>query len=217
MNTQQRFGQWFFTLMNHTFYDLLVYRIAAPFFWRCKTATVVDNYHRNLSDHHLEIGVGTGFLLHQSEPHDPDFKLSLMDLNQQCLTKSAARLSAYQPRLYRQNVLQPFAGCNEKFQSVGINFVLHCVPGSFKEKGVVFKHIAGVLDEIGVCYGATVLSEGVERKLPARIAMWLLNALRIFHNRDDRLTDLRQALEKEFDLVEIEIVGSVALWRASRL
>lgn len=216
MTINQTFGQLFFTSMSHSLYDLFVYRLVTPYVWRCQTEIVIDNYHRNLSDNHLEIGVGTGYLIKESEPHTRHLKLSLMDLNKRCVEKSAKRLSEYSPTLYQQDILQPFEIGEKRFDSIGLNFVMHCVPGDFKSKGVAFKHVYDALKNGGVFFGATVLHDGVKRSVLSRLVMKALNVLTIFHNSQDNLDDFKVAIEAVFDLVEIEVVGSTVLWRATK-
>jgi hypothetical protein len=46
-----------------SFYDRLVHGLSNRFAWRCPTARMLDLYRSNLSDHHLEAGVGTGFFI----------------------------------------------------------------------------------------------------------------------------------------------------------
>lgn len=44
-------------------YDLYVFGLSNRFAWKCKTANLLQNYNDNISGNHLEIGVGSGFLL----------------------------------------------------------------------------------------------------------------------------------------------------------
>nr|WP_139347998.1 hypothetical protein [Nocardia donostiensis] len=45
------------------------------------------------------------------------------------------------------------------FNSIGLNLVMHCVPGTFAEKGVAFEHLARVLSDDGVLFGSTILGD----------------------------------------------------------
>ncbi len=210
-------GQWFFTTMSHTLYDHVVYKLVIPFIWRCPSQRVFDSYAYNVSDNHLEIGVGTGYALIKSKA-DPS-ELSLMDLNSACLNKSAKRLKRYQPNLHKQNVLLPFDMLEQQFDSAGLHFVMHCVPGDFIAKGRAFKHIAATLKSGGVFFGATVLGDQshnsqVGHSMMARISLFILNTIGIFHNRYDKLAELKAELEENFDFVELEVIGSIVHWRA---
>ncbi len=117
MDLKQRIGQLFFSTMSHKLYDTGLYRVVTPYFWQCKTDTLLSSYKRNLANNHLEIGVGTGFLIKESAPVSSGFRLTLMDLNEACLRKSARTLAKYKPNLYQQNILEPFEECTQKFDS----------------------------------------------------------------------------------------------------
>jgi len=188
MKLNQTLGQLFFSYMSHNLYDLLIYRFVAPIIWGCKTEKIIDNYHRNLSDNHLEIGVGTGYLLNYSNPNPLNLTLSLQPLNLPGI----------------------------RFSSIGLNFVMHCVPGSYLDKGVAFQHAYDVLENGGVFFGSTVLRHGVSHKPFSKAAMRILNSLNIFHNDQDDLVDFKQAIESLFDLVEIQTYGPTIVWTARK-
>jgi len=215
-------GQWFFSMMSHNFYDSAVYKLVIPYIWRSSADRVIQSYECNLSDRHLEIGVGTGYALQhglvtRTKQELNSLKLNLMDLNANCLHKAAHRLEHYQPCLHEHSVLEPFESTVEPFDSVAMHFVTHCLPGDFIAKGRAFKHIASITKPGGTFFGATVLGSDTrlgEHSGIAKVALWILNAVGIFQNRRDTLTDLRSELEDSFDFVEIEIIGSIAHWRA---
>lgn len=217
-------GQWFFSTMSHALYDAIVYKFVIPYIWRCSPQRVIDSYRYNLSKHHLEIGVGTGYALNKGLAgltccKPTSVNLSLMDLNSTCLRKSAGRLAQHNPRLAVHNTLRPFTGYHETFKSVGLHFVMHCIPGDFIAKGRVFKHIAETLKPNGIFFGATVLGSSANAKsishhLLARVSLSILNALGIFHNSQDILAELKGELEDHFSFVEIDVTGSIAHWRA---
>lgn len=47
------------------------------------------------------------------------------------------------------------------------NFVLHCVPGTWAEKGRAFRHIAQVIADDRVFFGSTILDTGADDTLSA--------------------------------------------------
>jgi hypothetical protein len=89
---------------------------------------------------------------------------------------------------------------------------MHCVPGSYKEKGIAFSHLQPLLTEHGVLFGTTVLSDGVRKNLLARPFMWLMNYLGVFNNRQDNARDLKGFLEMNFQLLEFEVIGVTAFF-----
>ena len=101
-----------------------------------------------------------------------------------------------------------------RFGSIGINYVLHCLPGSISEKAVVFDRLATALEADGVLFGSTILASDGTCSLAARATMALFNRRGIFCNGRDRLPDLVAALGARFDDVRCWRVGHVALFEA---
>jgi hypothetical protein len=63
-----------------------------------------------------------------------------MDLNPAPLEVAAQRLRRYRPNTHRANALEPFGLPPGAFDSVGLNWLLHCLPGDIATKSVVFDH-----------------------------------------------------------------------------
>ena len=209
-----KLGQLFFSTMSHKVYDFGLYKIITPYFWQCPTEKLLNNYRRNLSKNHLEIGVGTAFCIENTWTHAKNARLALMDLNSTCLAKSADRLAEFTPLTYRQNILEPIIQKIEKFDSIGMNYVLHCIEGDIKKKSIAFEHIKSLLNDGGVYFGTTLLTQGVKRSVLSRILMKLLNWLCIFNNANDSFEDLSVALKGSFNHVKIDIHGSAVIFSA---
>lgn len=209
-----RLGQLFFTIMSHLLYDLGLYRFVTPFIWRCSTQRLLDNYVENISRDHLEIGVGSGYFLKRTLCADFLERLVLLDLNRRCLKKSAARLREYAPLERHHNILLPLAVDGRKHKSIGMNYVLHCIPGDFVTNQRIITHVRSLLQDNGVFFGATLLNHSVRDGVWSWVMMRLLNAVGIFHNKNHTLADLRKVLETNFHDVEITLVGSAAIFRA---
>ena len=206
-------SQAWFTSFNLSFYDAIV-AFVSPQAWRCPIPYLDNHYEKHLSNNHLEVGPGTGFLLNRAKFPANDPRLVLMDFSQDCLDKSSTRLARYQPQTCRQNILEPVNHDLPKFDSMAINYVFHCVPGDFKHKGVAFAHLKTQLNPGAKVFGCTVLGEGVKKNWLAKAAMGLLQGLGIFHNQQDNVDDLRRALEDHFVDVEIEVRGPTAVFSA---
>jgi hypothetical protein len=98
----------------------------------------------------------------------------------------------------------------KRFDSIAINYVLHCMPGALPEKGIVFANLKPLLTPGGVLFGSTVLRQGVPCDLRTRTFMRFYNARKVFCNLQDGLAGLTQALEENFRDVQIEVIGCVA-------
>ena len=104
----------------------------------------------------------------------------------------------------------------EPFDSISLNYVLHCLPGTMAEKAAVFDHLRPLLKPGGVIFGSTLLAEGVTRNLLARRLMAVYNRNGIFCNTADSLSALESALRNRFDEVGLRTAGCAALFWARR-
>jgi 2-polyprenyl-3-methyl-5-hydroxy-6-metoxy-1,4-benzoquinol methylase len=204
-------SQQYFNKLSLFFYDAILYGVISKYAWGCSIARLDAHYARHASANHLEVGVGTGFLLNRVRFPDPP-RLALMDLSAECLEKTRRKVARYTPATYVQNILEPVAHQIDKFDSISINYVMHCVPGSFKEKGVAFSNLAVLLAPGATLFGTTVLSQHVHKNVLARPFMWLMNALGVFNNRNDSARELEAYLREHFQVVQFELAGVTAFF-----
>lgn len=205
-------GQAIYTKSVLDAYDLVVLGVSNHFIWRCPTARLRALYDRHISMNHLDVGVGTGYFLNHCRFPANAPRVALMDLNQNALDHAARRIARYRPETYLRNVLEPIAFDGEKFQSIGVNYLLHCLPGDIAAKAVVFDHLKVLMKEGATLFGSTLLQNGVEGGWPARRLMSFYNRKGVFANARDEAAALREALEHRFFEVEFEIVGCAALF-----
>lgn len=205
-------GQAAYTARMLTTYDLMVHRVTGPWIFRCPTRRLDEHYRRHVSANHLDVGIGTGFLLDRCRFPSATPRVALMDLNPATLAHSARRLRRYRPEVYRRNVLERIVLDAPGFASIGLNYLMHCVPGAIEAKSVAFDHLKALMNPGAVLFGATVLQGGVRRNWAARRLMQVFNHHRIFSNRHDDLDGLRRALQRRFSDVSIDVVGCVALF-----
>jgi ubiquinone/menaquinone biosynthesis C-methylase UbiE len=197
-------------------YDWAVLGISNRVIWRCPTPHLLDFYNRHVSANHLDVGVGTGFFLDRCTFPQPSPRLALLDLNDHCLRRTAKRIARFQPEMIKANVMEEIRYDGPGFESIGMNYLLHCLPGDIQTKTRSFDHVLRLLQPGGVIFGATLLSAGVQRNLAARCLMDIYNRQRIFNNRADSLADLRDALSRRFARFGMEPLGCAALfWGAS--
>lgn len=135
-----------------------------------------------------------------------------MDLNQNTLEFASQRIARYKPETYCRNVLEPISIDAAKFDSVGINYLLHCVPGSIESKAVAFDHLKALMNPNAVLFGSTLLQGGVTRNWFAKRLMDTYNKKGIFSNQHDDLDGLKRALSLRFREVSVEVVGCAALF-----
>jgi SAM-dependent methyltransferase len=198
-----------------TAYDPWVLGFVCWAVWRCPRRNMLRLYNRNVGERHLDLGPGTGFFLQRSWYSTSTPQLTLVDLNDNVLRKAAKRLSKYRPALYRRDVLQPLNLGTARFDSVGMNFLLHCLPGGIPHKATVFDHARHYVEPGGRIFGSTVLAHGVWHGKFAPRALELLNKDGVMSNENDSLDQLDAELATRFRNYRVTPCGSVALFEAT--
>jgi SAM-dependent methyltransferase len=182
--------------------------------WRCPPGRLVRLYDEHVSGRHLDIGVGTGYLLDRCRWPTASPDIMLVDLNPAPLEVAAKRIARFRPRTHRANALEPFGLPAGTFDSVGLNWLLHCLPGTMATKAVVFDHCKEVLAPGGVVFGSTILNEGVRHTPWSRLMMRQLNRDGTFSNLGDDLDTVRTELSRRFDDTHVELAGAVGIFSA---
>lgn len=211
---QVQAGQAVYSRWTLPFYDGVVLGLSNRLVWKCPTPHLLAWYNAHVRANHLEVGVGTGYFPDRCRFPTRHPRIVLLDLNPHCLAAASRRLRRFRPETVRANVLEsiPFAGA--PFDSIGLNYVLHCLPGPIPAKAVAFDHLLPLLNPGGVLFGSTLLAHGVDRGRLARRLMRFYNARGIFANADDRLDDLGRALADRFARSDVRVVGCAALFVA---
>lgn len=199
-----------------TLYDLLVIYGTYPWLWRCRWTHPARLYRAALRPGMtvVDIGPGSGFFLHKTAPDNLD--LHLLDRYTGSLTAATNRLARYRPTVHTGDALEPLPLPESSTDLVVLGMVLHCLRGqNITAKAAVFDNIHTVLKKEGQgeFIGYTVLAHGVAHGLLGRLGLKVLNRRGVFANTGDSLTDLVNALGSRFEIVELTVRGSVAMWR----
>jgi hypothetical protein len=110
-------------------------------------------------------------------------------------------------------VLAPFQLEAAAFDTIALNYLLHCLPGNLLSKGAAFRHLKPLLNEDGgVIFGTTILGAGTKQNFLAKILMRAYNSKGIFSNLNDHAADLESVLKDNFRDYSILIVGCVAFF-----
>ena len=193
-------------------YDPLVVGLAAKHVWRCPPQPIVDNYRRHIRPNHLDVGPGTGYFLEIAGlPHGAP--VTILDPNPDVLRHSASRLRDLDVTPVEADVLKPLP-VPGPFNSAALNLVLHCLPGPMARKAPAIANVAAVLAPDGVLFGSTVLGEGPRHTRAARWMLAAYNRRGAFDNLGDTEAGVRTILDAAFEQVEVDVVGSVAVFVA---
>ncbi|AWH96902.1 class I SAM-dependent methyltransferase [Dietzia psychralcaliphila] len=190
-------------------YDVGVLGVTNTLIWRCPTRTLVDHYRSHAGPAHLDIGPGTGYFL---ERIDSPW-ITMVDLNHASLAAAEARIgSGKQVERIQQSFFAPL-GDERQFDSIGLNFLLHCIPGHAKWDRLA--ELRRHLRPGGTVFGSTVLPSPATANPAARLLNRTYNRVGVFGNAEDTMADLDAALAGMAG-VRTRQVGQVALFSARR-
>lgn len=205
-------GHAFYTRRALRFYDPAILGFFSRTAWKCPASTILDHYNAHVTANHLDVGVGTGYFLDKCRFPTPTPRLGLMDLNTNCLDVASRRAARYEPETYVADVLEPIPFDAPKFDSIGMNYLLHCLPGTIQSKGVAFEHLKAVANPDAVVFGATLLHDGVRRNWFARQVMGRNNKHGIFSNEADDVDGLNEVLSEHLRAPKVVVVGCVGMF-----
>jgi SAM-dependent methyltransferase len=196
-------------------YDAWVLGISNRYAWRCPTDAVLLPFFRvNVRARHLDIGVGTGYYLAKAQL-PADTQVTLLDLNPSSLEAARRRISRPGTRTLQHDVMQPIPG-GERFDSISLFYLLHCLPGPLDTKAAIFGNLKHNLQPDGVLFGATILGDEAGHNGFGRKLMDVYNKKGIFGNRQDTQAGLEGHLRQHFRDVTLKREGCVLLFRATQ-
>jgi SAM-dependent methyltransferase len=210
-----RKGAAFYNARGLFIYNLYVLRFNNRYLWRCPRRLLLRHYDQHIRSNHLDVGPGTGwYLQHVAFPcRNP--RVTLLDLSLDSLATASRRLRKLSPVLVNADIFSPIP-TDEKYGSIAANYVFHCIPGDWDTKSLAIGQIAAALSDEGVFFGSTILGQGVRHNLLGRRTMARFNASGTFHNDKDDLAGLQKALDTHFEQYTTTIVGTIALFSATR-
>jgi hypothetical protein len=225
-------------------YDRLVWGFNCPFLWRIHMEEVKGLYNDCVlrSRSHAEVGVGTGLFLRELNVPDALTEVVLIDSSYYSLEMCQASLKSHPHYEYSQVAFRTLQGSilepppyelRDKFDSVGANFLLHCLGGgSGSGSGIgggsgttralseaVENLAAMVHPQHGTLFGTTILGQSIledaERAGPAALeTLQAYNDAGIFANLNHNFRDVSRVLHDTFDDVEIWRAGYCAVFKA---
>lgn len=214
-------GQATYTPFFLNIYDLFVVRFSNRYFWHCPPSKTIELYQKNVSSDHLDIGVGTGYFLQTCQKVRLANSVGIMDLNQNSLnkTKSALeKIGVSNVSVYNANALEPFPFQESNYLSVGLNYLLHCVPGTFDHKlGNIFKSIKAATrpDRKVKVFGSTIIIDAEKHTPLSNAVMRFYHKKGIFHNQFDTCESLASVCNQYSNDVSISVIGAVAFFEVT--
>ena len=206
-------GQREYTPLFLTIYNPLILGFFAPVVWRCPAARLVDGYRRHLGHRHLDVGPGTGYFLARADIPDGS-PITLLDPNPHVLAHASRRLQRLDVTTIEADVCKPLP-VQGPFDSAALSGVLHCLPGPLPRKAAAVANVAAVLAPTGVLFGASILGDPGHNTRLSRSVLRANNRRGTFDNLDDTQEGLCEILEASFEQVELETLGSMAIFAAT--
>ncbi len=194
-------------------YDPLVLGPIARFVWRCPATRLVERYRQRIRSRHLDVGPGTGYFLERSGLPDGS-PVTILDPNPNVLRHVSQRLVQLDITAVEADVLKPLP-VSGPFDSAALHLVIHCLPGPLPRKAAAVANVAAVLAPDGVLFGASVLGTSGRHTWAARRMLDAFNRQGGFDNLNDTEEGLGEILAASFEHVELETVGSVAIFAAT--
>ena len=194
-------------------YDPLVLGPISKYVWRFPMEKHGNFYPQHIRPNHLDIGPGTGYFLEHSGLPDGS-KVTILDPNPNVLRYVSRRLRRLDVTPVEADVLKPFP-MSGPFDSVGLNMVLHCLPGPMERKAPAIENIARVIAPGGVLFGASVLGASAPHTRVGRLVLRAFNRRGAFGNFNDTEAGLRDILGGSFANVEVKTYGGIATFVAT--
>lgn len=206
-------GQREYTPLFLRIYDPLILGFFTPVVWRCPRARLLEGYRRHLGHRHLDVGPGTGYFLERAGIPDGS-PVTLLDPNLNVLDHASRRLRRLDITTIEADVCKPLP-VNGPFDSAALNGVLHCLPGPLPHKAGAVANVAAVLAPTGVLFGASILGPSGRHTRLSRSILKANNRRGTFDNLGDSEEGLAEILDASFEHVELETVGSMAIFAAT--
>ena len=209
-------GQAVYTKSHLSEYDKIV-SFSARFFWKCSWRKILKFYNQNVSGNHLDVGVGSGYFLDRCRFPVKNPRIALLDLNPNSLEFTKNRIQRYQPKTHLASVFDPIPLEGDRFDSIGLNYVFHCLPGTLANKTVaVFENLKPLMKEEAILFGTTILGKDAKHNYLGKRIMEMYNSLGLFNNWLDNGSDLEDALAASFSSYSVKVVGCTAIFTARK-
>jgi SAM-dependent methyltransferase len=220
---EQNAGSATYTPFLLRLYDLVVLGISNRYVWKCSTSKVqLPLFKATIGIRHLDVGVGTGYYPAKTFKNEtPCKEITLVDLNPNTLKRATARIAAARKSVKVNsvvaNVYEPLPlPEGEKFDSVSIFYLLHCLAGPPESKTKVFDVLKNYVADDGVFVGTTILGEERSMNWLAKRLMTIYNDKGIFDNWKDSRGVFEEGLRRNFDEVDIQIIGRSMVFTARK-
>ncbi len=206
-------GQREYTPFFLRIYDPVILGFFTRVVWRCPPGRLVEGYRRHARPRHLDVGPGTGYFLERAGL-PVGSPVTILDPNAHVLDHASRRLRRLDITTVEADVLKPLP-LDGPFDSAALSGVIHCLPGPLSRKATAIANVAAVLAPTGVLFGASILGASGRHGWFARRLLDSNNRRGVFDNLGDTQEGLSEILTASFEQVQLETVGSFAIFTAT--
>jgi SAM-dependent methyltransferase len=206
-------GQSEYTPLFLRIYDPVILGFFTRVIWRCPASRLVERYRQHIRTPHLDVGPGTGYFLDRAGLPEGS-PVTLLDPNTSVLRYASQRLRRLDITAVEADVLKPLP-LDGPFDSAALNGVIHCLPGPLSRKADAVANVAAVLAPTGVLFGASILGITARHTWLSRRALSTNNRRGVFDNLGDTEEGLAEILGASFEHVELETIGTMAVFAAT--
>ncbi|KAF7540639.1 hypothetical protein G7Z17_g12158 [Cylindrodendrum hubeiense] len=219
----QNAGSRLYSSRSLSTYDFWVLWLSNSYAWKCPTKDVLlPLFGETLGERHLDVGVGSGYFPSKTFGSSKCREVTLADVNPVSLATSERNITtavgdSVKVDTFLADATEPLPlPPSRKFDSISLYYLLHCMPGPPSRKTAVFSTMRPHLADDGVLIGATILGRQAPMNAFAWALMSLYNHLGIFDNWEDTREEFEAGLRREFDEVDVRVVGRVMVFTARK-
>lgn len=131
-----------------------------------------------------------------------------------CSSSHPRRQQPLEVKTLRADATKPLPlPADERFDSISLFHLLHCLPVPPESKARVFDFLAPHLVPDGELVGCTILGKGRPVNMLARAIIWISNLAGAMSNKNDEESFFVQGLSRNFGKVDVWFRGPVMLFR----
>eukprot|EP01084_Bolivina_argentea_P277782 474383_1 len=214
------------------FYDIAMSGIV-KYFYKHPREQQLSLYKKHMatSKHHLEIGCSSIYLPVHASNDNQSTKYYLLDIEQTPLI--SAQTDMIKNSIPKENIqlicgnaleINRISMPNIIYDSVGISYVLHCIPTSLNEKlPLILNGLSTYMDENSIIFGSTICNPNdINNKSNIHhrfFVKWIqfLQYQWVMFNQNDFHSDLEKIFSQYFDEVSVERIGYASVFMATKL
>ncbi len=181
--------------------------------WKCPQNLLEQQFRRNVSLNHLEVGVNNDFDFTRRLKANSKLNIAYLDPSVDALRRAKKQTNHLKPRLFHGDLDDKWHFKHHKFDSVNLNFVLHGMEGDFESRvNALCLNARRCLSDKGKVFGSAILRDRINTSSITEFVINRYNDLGTMNNEKDNLRKFERMLSYYFANVKVELVGYVVMF-----